>query len=211
MKLHEKAIVAAVLGCLICLMGSCSSSTLVDEWSDPSFHEPPLKKILVIAIRKDLSKRQIWEDAFAGELSQHGVQATSSYRLFPDALPDTAQVLEAIQKNGFDGILVTRLLLADTSSHYVESSVTTQQEPRYNLRKGYDTYYKQYVQNPGYVESQIIRRRSIDVWVVRNEGRMIWSAISNTPEMNTSEALRDDVAGIVIPEMARLAIIKSGR
>jgi hypothetical protein len=211
MKFCEKTIVTAAFGCLMFLMESCSSSTLFDEWSDPSFHEPPLKKILVIAIRMDLSKRRIWEDAFSGELSENGVQATSSYRLFPDVLPDTAQVLEAIQKNGFDGILVTRLLLPDTSSDYVESSVTTQIEPRYNLRRGYDTYYKQYVQNPGYFESQITKRHSIHVWLVRNEGRMIWSAISTTPETNTIEAMRNDIAGLVIPELARLDIIKSER
>ena len=208
MKLHEKTIVAAVFGCLMVLMGSCSSSILVDEWSDPSFHEPPLKKILVIAIRKDLLKRQIWEDAFVDELSQYGVQATSSYHLFPDTLPDTNQVIEAVQENGFDGIIVTRLLLADTNSDYVESSVTSQQELRYNFRIGYHTYYEQYVQHPGYVESQITKRHSIDVWVVRNEGRMIWSATSNTPDMGTTEVVRNDIAGLVIPELALLAIIK---
>ncbi len=211
MKLYETTIVAAVLLCMMFLIESCSTSILVKEWSDPSFHEPPLKKILVIAIRKDLSKRQIWEDAFADELSQNGVQATSSYRLFPESLPDTSQVIETIQENGFDGILVTRLLLADTSSDYVESSVTTQQVPRYNLRRGYDTYYKEYVRNPVYNESQIIRRRSIDLWFVRNDGRMIWSAISNTSQMNTIEAMRNDIAGLVIPELVRLEIIRPGK
>ncbi len=211
MKLYEKTIVAAVLGCLMVLMGSCSSSILVYEWSDPSFHEPPLKKILVIAIRKDLLKRQIWEDAFAGELSQHDVQATSSYHLFPDVLPDTNQVIESVQENGFDGILVTRLLLADTNSDYVDSSVTTQQAQRYNFRTGYYTYYGQYVQHPGYFESQIIKRHSIDVWVVRNEGRMIWSATSNTSEMSTIEAVRNEIARLVVHELVRHAIVRSGQ
>lgn len=213
MKLHEKTIMvmAAALGCLMFLMESCSSSTLVDEWSDPSFHEPPLKKILVFAIRKDLSKRQIWEDAFSDELSEYGVQATSSYRLFPNLLPDTSQVIEAVQENGFDGVLVTRLLLSDTSSDYVDSSVTMQQVQRYNLRTGYYTYYEEYVQHPGYLESQIIRRRSIEVWATGKGGRMIWSATSNTPEMNTIEAVRDDIADLVVHELVRQTIIKSGR
>ncbi len=211
MKLDETTIVAVAFGCLMFLMESCSSSTLVDEWSDPSFHEPPLKKILVIAVRKDQFKRQIWEDAFASELLKYGVQATSSYRLFPDALPDTSQVIEAVHENDFDGILVTRILHSDTSFDYVDSSVTRQEVPRYNLREGYDTFYEQYVQNPGYVESQIIRRCSIDVWVVKNEGRIIWSTISNTSETNTIEAVRDDIVGLVVPELARLDIIKSGK
>ena len=211
MKLLEKTIMAGALGSLMVLAAGCSSSILVDEWSDPSFREPPLKRILVIDIGKDLSKRQIWEDAFSSELSQYGVHATSSYRLFPDVLPDTAQVLEAIHKNGFDGILVSRLLLPDTSSDYVDSSVTTQQVRRYNLRTGYYTYYEEYVQHPGYLESQITRRRSIEVWTTGKGGRMIWSATSNTPEMRTVEAVRNDIAGLVVDELARLAVINTRR
>lgn len=211
MKLLEKTIMAGALGSLMVLVAGCSSSILVDEWSDPSFREPPLKRILVIDIGKDLSKRQIWEDAFSSELSQYGVHATSSYRLFPDVLPDTAQVLEAIHKNGFDGILVSRLLLPDMSSDYVDSSVTTQQVRRYNLRTGYYTYYEEYVQHPGYLESQITRRRSIEVWTTGKGGRMIWSATSNTPEMRTVEAVRNDIAGLVVDELARLAVINTRR
>lgn len=211
MELHEKTVLAAALGCLMLLVGGCSSSVLVDEWSDTSFHAPPLKKILVIDITKDLSKRQIWEDAFTDELSESGVHATSSYRLFPGVLPDTNQVIKAIQENGFDGILVTHLLLPDTSSNYVDSSVTTQHVRRYNLRTGYYTYYEQYVQHPAYLDSQITRRRSIEVWSTGKGGRMIWSATSNTRVMRTLEAVRDNIADLVVHELLRHAIIKSGR
>ena len=211
MKLHEKTVVAMVLGCLMFLSGGCSSSILVDEWNDPSYHEPPLKKILVMDISTNLEKRQIWEDAFSGELSQFGVHAVSSYRIFPGALPDTSRVIEAIRENAFDGVLVTRLLIPDTSSDYVEGSITTLHKRRFNLRTGYYTYYKQYVQHPAYLDSQVTKRRSIDLWVTGNEGRMIWSATSNTPEMNTLDAVRNAVAELVVPELARLGIVNSRR
>ena len=211
MKSYKKTIVMVLFGCLMVLIGSCSSSLLVDEWSDPSFHAPPLKKILVINITKDLSKRQIWEDAFSEELSEYGVHATSSYRLFPLMLPDTNQVVKAIRENGFDGVLVTRPLLADTSSDYVDSSVTTERLRRYNLRTGLYTYYKVYVQHPGYLESRITRRRSIEVWTTGKGGRLIWSATINTPEMRTLEAVRDNIADLVLHELVQQAVIKSGR
>ncbi|MCX6175562.1 MAG: hypothetical protein NTZ27_12485 [Ignavibacteriales bacterium] len=211
MKLYKKFMMAAVLCCLMILLESCSSSSLVDVWNDPTYHESPLKKILIIAIRKDPVQRRIWEDAFVGELSKHGVQSTSSYHLFPDVLPDTNQIIQTVQEKGFDGILVTRLLLAETETHYVQSYVTTEQISRYNIfRKRYDTYYHN-IQHPGYVESQIIDRRAIDVWVIRNEERMIWSATSNSPERNTVEDVQNDIAELVIPELTRNAIIKSGK
>ena len=70
----------------------------------------PLKKILVIAVRKDAVWRRIWEDAFVAEFSNDGVKAIASYNLFPNALPDTNQVAGAVQENEFDGILVNRPL-----------------------------------------------------------------------------------------------------
>lgn len=211
MELNKKIIMSAVLCCLMFLVESCSSSSLVDEWNDSSYHGTPLKKIFVIAIRKNPIQRQIWEDAFVSELSKHGTQATSSYHLFPNVLPDTNQIIQAVQEKGFDGILVTRHLPAETESHYVEGYSTTEIASRYNFfRKRYDTYFRD-IQNPGYVESQVIYRRAIDVWVIRGDEQMIWSAISNSPDRNTVEDVENDIAELVIPALTRNTIIKSGR
>jgi hypothetical protein len=209
MNLYKKLIIAAVLCCLILLLESCSTSILVDEWNDSSFHESPLNKILIIAIRKNPIQRRIWEDAFVRELSKKNVQATSSYKIFPEALPDTDQVIEMVQKNGFDGILITRILQKETDTHYVESYITTESKIRYNpFRNMYSTYYRD-VEHPGYVDSSTVYRRAIDVWVIRDKERIIWGATSNTPEQNSVEAIQNDVANLVISELLQYAIIKS--
>jgi hypothetical protein len=211
MKLYKNMILSAVLCCLIILIDGCSSSSLVDVWNDPSYNGSPLKKIFVITIRKNPVQRRIWEDAFVSELSKHGTQATSSYHLFPNALPDTNQIIQTVQEKGYDGILVTRGLTAETETHYVQGYTTTEIASRYNFfKKRYDTYFRD-VQHPGYEESQVIDRREIDVWVIRGDERMIWSAISNSPERNTIEDVENDIAELVIPELTRNAIIKSGK
>ena len=109
MKLYKKLLIAAILYCLMILIESCSSSKLVDIWNDTSFQEPPLKKILIIAVRRDPVQRRIWEDAFVRELSRYSVYSTASYNLFPNELPDTNQVAETVQEKGFDGILDHRM------------------------------------------------------------------------------------------------------
>ncbi len=211
MKLYKNLIISAVLCCLMMLIENCSSSSLVDEWNDSSYHGSPLKKIFVITIRKNPVQRRIWEDAFVSELSKHGTQATASYHLFPDVLPDTNQIIQTVQEKGYDGILVTRRLINETETHYVQSYATTEIASRYNFfRQKYDTYFRD-VQHPGYEESKVIDRRAIDVWAIRGDERMIWSAISNSPERNTAEDVQNDIADLVIPELTRNAIIKSGR
>ena len=207
MKLYKKFILVSILCCLMILIESCSTSVLVDEWNDPSFHESPLKKILIIAIRKNPIQRRIWEDAFVGELSKKGVISTSSYKLFPDALPDTDQVIETVQKNSFDGILVTRILQKETETHYIESYVTSESKLRYNpFRNSYSTYYRD-VEHPGFVDSSTVDRRGIEVWVIRDKERIIWGATSNTPEGNSLETVKNNIVDLVIPELSRYGII----
>ena len=209
MIIYKKYIIALLVGCLMILTESCSTSVLVDEWNDPSFHESPLKKILIIAIRRNPVQRRIWEDAFVRELSKQSVKATSSYNLFPEALPDTNQVIETVQKNGYDGILVTRILQRGTETHYVEGYITTESKTRYNpFRNSYSTYFRD-VEHPGYVDSSTIFRRGIDVWVIRDKERIIWGATSNTSEQNSVEAVQTDIARLVVSELLQNSIIKS--
>jgi hypothetical protein len=207
MLVNKKFIITSLLFCLMMVLESCSSSVLVDEWIDTSFHESPLNKILVIAIRKNPIQRRIWEDAFVSELSKKGVKATSSYILFPDALPDTNQVIETVQGNGFDGILVTRILQKESELHYIDSYVTSEGIVRYNpFKNTYSTYFRD-VEHPGYVDSTIVYRRAIEVWAIRDKEQIIWGATSNTPEGNSMEAVENIIADLVIPELSRYGII----
>lgn len=208
MKKYKIIILAAAMMSLFVIAQGCSSSSLVDVWHDASYKEAPLKKVLIIAMRNEPTQRRIWEDAFVGELAKTGTNALPSYHLFPDGLPDTDQVIRTVQDNGFDGILVTWPLFSQTKTNYIPGYVTTDQDLRYsNFRKRYDIYYHN-VRHPGYVEMETIDRRAIDVWVIRNEDRMIWSATSMTPELNTTEAVQEDIANLVIPELAKNGIIK---
>jgi len=211
MKPYMKFVLAAAFCCLMISIESCSSSNLVDVWNDPTYHESPLQKVFVIAIRRDPVQRRIWEDAFAAELSEHGVNAMSSYHLFADALPDTNQIIQTIREKGFDGILMVRHISAETKTHYVPGYTSSEPIQRYNVfRKEYDSYFLD-VQHPGYVDSSVVHRRAIDVWVVRNDERMIWSATSNSPDRSTVKAVQEDIAGLVIPELLQNNIIKSGK
>jgi hypothetical protein len=210
-----KAISAAALGCLMSQMYGCASSSLVDIWRDPSFQAPPLGKILVIDVRKDATKRRIWEDAFAGELVKQGVAATSSYSLFPDAPPDTSQIVATVQSNGFDGVLAVLKLPTETNRHYVQGYTTTEQNVPYTPYYGsywdrYGTYYRE-IDHPGYVDSQSVAIRAIDVTTTGNGGKMIWSATSRTPDPASVKDVQRGIVNLVIAELAKRNIISSNK
>ena len=92
--------------CASLILLSCASTQLSHTWRDASYTAGPLKKILVVAVRKDQVRRRIWEDGFAAALSWHGVDATPSYRLIAETLPDTGLIDSVAREGNFDGIML---------------------------------------------------------------------------------------------------------
>jgi hypothetical protein len=212
MKKSKSLITGVVVCCLFALMAGCSSSKLFDIWKDSSFQSPPLVKMLVISISKNSANRRLWEDDFSVELVKHDVAATPSYRVFPDAVPDTNQVLQIVRSSGFDGVLVIRWLPYETKTKHVRGyNVMNEQNMRYEERwDRFITYYRD-IAYAGYVDTQKIDIRAIDVWTTKNEGQMIWSATSKTPEPNSVVEVRPDIVKLVLSELTHEGIIASKR
>ena len=211
MKKNRSFVIGGVLCCFFALMAGCASSELVDIWSDSSFQPPSLNKMLVISVIRNSAQRRMWEDAFSTELSKHGVAVTPSYRLFPDAVPDTNQVMSIVQSNNFDGVLVTRRLPPETNTQYVQGYITNEQNMRYDRRRDRFVTYYQEIDHAGYVDSQKVDIRTIDVWATRNEGQLIWSATSNTPEPNSVQEVRPEIVKLVMSELTKQGMIASER
>jgi hypothetical protein len=202
-----KVIAITALGCLVGQMCGCASSSLVDKWHDPGYQAPPLGKMLVIAVRKNETKRRIWEDAFAGELAKHGVAATTSYSLFPDSPPDTAQVITTVQANNFDAILVILRLPSVKDLQYIHGNISSEQDRRYNFYwQRYWVYYRE-IEHSGYIDSQTVAISAIDVTTTGENGRLIWGATSRTPDPGFVTDAQRGIAGLVISELAQRSII----
>ncbi|MDD5672719.1 MAG: hypothetical protein PHC61_01025 [Chitinivibrionales bacterium] len=204
-----KVVFGAGLFFLVGQMGGCASSSLVGIWHDPSYQSAPLGKMLVIAVRKDGAKRRLWEDAFAGELAKQGVGATQSYRLFPDAPPDTNQIMATVQTNNFDGIMVIQRLPTEKNVQYIQEYTSTVQNVRYSFYwQRYWTYYTE-IDHPGYIDTQKVAIRTIDVTTTGHDGRLVWSATSRTPDPRTVTDMQQGIAGLVIRDLAHHGIIGS--
>ncbi len=211
MKSTRTLAIAGAICFAFILLAGCASSELVDMWRDSSFQSPSLNKMLVIAVSNNSVYRRIWEDAFSVELAKHYVAATPSYRLFPDAVPDTDQIMHVMRSNGFDGVLLTRRLPSEIKTQYMQGYVTNDQETRYDRRGDrFVTYYRD-IEHGGYVDSQKVDIRSFDVWATKNEGQMIWSATCKTPEPNSMQAVRPEIIKLVMSELTQQGIIASQR
>ena len=211
MKKYKVLAIGGALCCFLALMAGCATSELVDKWSDSSFQGPPLKKVLVISVSPNSMQRHNWEDAFSVGLATHNVAGTPSYRVFPNAVPDTDQVLQIIRSDGFDGVLLIRRLPAETSTQFKPGYMTSEKRQRYYSQTDRLMTYYAYIHHDAYIDTEKVDIRSIDVWATKNDGQMIWSATSETPEPNSLKIVRPEIVNLVLSELTKQRIIASAR
>lgn len=212
MKNNKLPVLRSLLCCFIALMAGCSSSKLVDIRSNISYQSTPLNKMLVISVSRNVTYRHIWEDAFSAELAKHNVASTPSYRLFPDAVPDTSQVIQIVRSNGFDGILVYRRLPTEMKSHYRQGFGMSDDNLVYDrYTERFTVSYYRDVDYAAYTDSQKVDIRAVDVWAAKNEGQLIWSAMSRTPEPNSMQDVRPEIIRLVVSDLTKRNIVAPER
>ena len=72
------------------------------------------------------------------------------------------------------------------------------------------TYYA-VVHHAASIDTEKVDIRSIDVWATRNDGQMVWSATSETPEPNSARIVRPEIINLVMSELTKQRIIASTR
>jgi hypothetical protein len=84
--------------CVVLFIVSCGGTQLTNLWKDPSYNGPPLKKLMVIAFRRDPVNRRMWEDAVVNAIGQQKSTASvvPSYQLFPNDVPPPDSVKEMV-------------------------------------------------------------------------------------------------------------------
>ena len=212
MKNNNSSVLRSLFCCFIALMAGCSSSKLVDIRSNISYQSTPLNKMLVISVSRNVTYRHIWEDAFSAELAKHNVASTPSYQLFPDAVPDTSQVIQIVRSNGFDGILVYRRLPTEMKSHYRQGFGMSDDNLVYDrYTERFTVSYYRDVDYAAYTDSQKVDIRAVDVWAAKNEGQLIWSATSRTPEPNSMQDVRPEIIKLVVSDLTNRNIVAPER
>jgi hypothetical protein len=210
-----KQLTAALAGLftsgLILFFVGCSSSELVNTWSTHSFQAPPLTHMLVISFGGSPAQRRLWEDVFSEALARHAVAATASYTMFASVVPDTAQVDSLVLSQGFDGVLVTRWLPPETTPQYLQGYVTTEQELRYDRHTDRFVRYYRDLEHAGYVDSQKVNMRAIDVWSTGSDGQLVWSGTSKTPDGSPIQTRRPEISQLVMDELAKYGFIASAQ
>ena len=161
---------------------SCATRTRVSsEWLSPDYQGGAMHKFLVVGVSDTTLGRRTYEDRFADALRGSGADAVSSYQLLPTDDRLTKEELEgAVRGEGFDGVIVTRVLEVAEETTYVPPS--TQVVPAYRGSRGYYGYYgRQYdvVHSPGYTRTTEVVRVETKLWNA-HDSQLAWGIVSET-------------------------------
>jgi hypothetical protein len=105
----------ALLAVALAVAACAATTTIQSAWYDQSYHGGAFRKIVVVGIHQEYATTRQFEDIFAAQLREAGVQAVPGYQVLSNyaRFGDPAWNA-AIEASGADGLISVRLLNIDT-------------------------------------------------------------------------------------------------
>jgi hypothetical protein len=190
------------------IMTSCATTTLNTVWKDDSY-QGRITNILVMGISKQQVRKRFFEDEFVRQLQDHGLSATSSYRIFPsERMLEKDMVLSKIRGMGIDTFLITRMVDKKTVETYVPGKVVHYAPPRTH-RSWHGYYAGSYgaIYEPGYTIKDEVVVLETNLYDAESE-ELIWTALSETVKEGPEERVIKNFIKLIMKNLSEKNLIK---
>lgn len=125
------------------LLASCTSR-LVSQQANPDYIGKPFKSVMVVAVASDDLVRRTFEDRLVAVLAKRGVKGTPAYSVVGARRQiEEAELRQALERSGVEGVLITRVTRVDQSSGYT-SGATVSVGYGYGYGAGFGGFYGYY-------------------------------------------------------------------
>ncbi|KZE27248.1 hypothetical protein [Crenobacter luteus] len=184
------------LAALALLLAACASTTVRSEWRDPADAAGAVERLAVFVAARDGTTRAFVEGQLALRLAgRNRVLAASGGALGLGADVSEARLREALARDGFDAALLVRLVSTDTVRQYHPPETRFVGGGWGGWGPGYRSFYSYYpfvYTTPGYTTTTT--RVVVELLLYRlPEGRMVWNAVTETVNPDSSAELVEGV------------------
>lgn len=185
---------------------ACSEkSKLIGTWQEPSAPTGPYRKVAAIALTANDATRRIAEAEFAKRLPSNTEGVASHTILSQEDEGDVARVVAKLREAGVDGAAVMRLVEEQNSVEYDPGSYWRPYQTFHNYYGGVWASY----QDPGYLTTEIaVRVETAFYSVSEPDASLVWTGYSESLNPKSARVVIDDVARLVVQELARLKIVQ---
>ena len=204
---------AAAAFCLL-VAASCSLTNLNAVWKDPEYQGGKLKNVLVISETKNQVVRRIFEDEFSARFKKRGINAISSYTIFPSDKTLNKDTIESKSRElGIKSMLVVKVLDTKTKQELTPAPSTYYYPDIYfyDWPNPYSPFYsgsfpgRFYNNRLYYSEYEVV---NIETTIYETQtGKMIWSALSNTALGGSTELEINSLVNAIMKNLAENQLI----
>jgi hypothetical protein len=180
-------------------IASCNTTRIVTSWMDPdaTTHTVRLHRFVVAALLKNQTVRKRTEDIMVSYFPGNAVQ---SYKELGETelKQNNAIYDQKLKAEGFDGIIILRLLQLDKDKHYVPGNY-----PEYYRSWGfyYGAAWTDFY-TPGHYTIDKIYEVEANVYYFKID-KLIWSATTSTVNPAGRDQLYEDVIKVVKKKMKK--------
>lgn len=185
------------------LLSACSSTQLINQWSDPRFSQQRLHHVLVYTENPDIGMARSIELEVATSLGEL-TRATPAYEVFGDtalsSLPK-AQIQATLQSRGIDGLLLGGVSRTTFTEKYVPPEYQTgfwSDGWGYGWGGTMVTPGYSYVSTSTYVQGML--------YAVA-DGRLVWSAQTRTTDPGNLEHVRQDIQKLIADSLKQAQVL----
>jgi hypothetical protein len=177
----------------------CSSTRLESTWSDPHYSGEPFRKLMIIGLGATEGGRAEFENSVADALLAHGVTGVSSTGYFASAQDMTRDAVRRwVQQDGYQGVLVTRLIDVRRQQHAVA--------PTYADLWGYWGYYGTVMTSPGYVEERTTLLINTDLFEAP-AGKVVYTAESKSSNPSSRRVVIRDLTALLVKDLTKRGLL----
>jgi hypothetical protein len=192
------------------LMAGFGSTKLAFSWRNPNAPSGPFKNIMVLALNGQAANRAQFEDVLTAAVTKTGMQAVQSYSLIPrpNLTPiNMDQLRNVVQGQGFDAVLVSRIVQYHKTVHEVQDPVFPL-ESYYGTLYGYYGFTSQMVYSPSYLQTEQKVQVETNLYATTTpEGVLVWTGTSDTTNPRSVNDAINAIAKLVAQELQKQNLI----
>ena len=203
--------ISTVLGAFVLSLLACSTTSFESTWRSPEAQPVRLtgKKVVGLFMSKNPATRRIAEDAMAREITARGGQGVPAYTVLSDAdAKDQDVVKEKLDKAGFSGVVVMRIVGRETQYSY-EPGVVWARPSYHRFWGGYYRWGWGRVYEPGYLTADKVVKVETLAYSLEQD-LLIWAGVSRTVDPARIGEFIEELSKAVADKMTQDGVFVKG-
>jgi hypothetical protein len=181
-------------------LAACASTTVKNQWRDPSWHGPPASNAVVVGIARSDTTRRVFEDTFAQQLMAAGIHAVPAYTQVQPGEDGRVKLSEFVRQSNADVVIATRV-------QRVQQKVDVY--PNYTP-VGYGGFYGWYggawAATPTISQYEVVTLETT-VWDPKSE-KLVWAATTERVASQDIPKVTTQLAQTLIPRMKADGVLR---